>query len=58
MKTIDQEPVEEKITITILPGTETKRIPYQLLLPAVVGTITGVVLIFSILWGVEILLKL
>jgi len=57
MKTIDQEPVGEKITITLLPEGEAKRIPFQFLFPAIVGTITGVVLIFSILWGIEILLK-
>ena len=58
MKTIDQEPFREKITITIHPENENRLIPGHLLLPLLVGVMTGVVLIFSICWGVEILFRL
>jgi hypothetical protein len=58
MKTIEQEPVREKITITVLPEDEKKLIPGNLIFPLLAGTITGLVLIFSLVWGVEILFRL
>lgn len=58
METIEQVKEENRIVITVLPESEKKSVPGHLLLTLLAGALTGVILIFSIFWGAELLLKL
>ena len=49
---------QNQIVITTLSENEKQKLPMNLILTLAAGTITGMVVIFSLFWGAEILMGL
>ena len=49
---------QNQIVITTLSENEKQKLPMNLILTLAAGTITGMVVIFGLFWGVEMLMGL
>ena len=58
MKTMETKTNQNQIVITTKSENEKQKLPLNLIITLAAGTIAGVVLIFGLFWGAEMLLSL